>query len=322
MDIKGRSAIVTGSSSVIGIGAETARAIAAKGCNVVINYVNNEKGAEETVAACRSYGVKSFAIKGDVSKDQTWETILDEVDYVFHLAARAGVRGGWGNIFDAYQYDNVTSTQRLLEVCRISSRLRQFILASTSSIYGRNPPLPTPEGADSKPQSYYAISKLACEKLGEAYLHHFKVPITTLRFYTLYGPRQRPDMAFHIFLRALMQDEGITIFGDGSQTREVTYVHDAIDAILLSLGEDRIGRVFNIGGGTYKKLNGYLDEIENVTGLAFRRHFAPIVQGDQLHSRADLTLARNHLGYRPQWSLYDGLEAEYNWVRDVYRGKI
>lgn len=254
--------------------------------------------------------------------DLKLDDLVSDSDYVFHLAARAGVRGGWGNIFDAYQYDNVTSTQRLLEVCRISSRLRQFILASTSSIYGRNPPLPTPEGADSKPQSYYAISKLACEKLGEAYLHHFKVPITTLRFYTLYGPRQRPDMAFHIFLRALMQDEGITIFGDGSQTREVTYVHDAIDAILLSLGEDRIGRVFNIGGGTYKKLNGYLDEIENVTGLAFRRHFAPIVQGDQLHSRADLTLARNHLGYRPQWSLYDGLEAEYNWVRDVYRGKI
>lgn len=261
-----------------------------------------------------------FTLVSDHLADLDLSPLITGVDYVFHLAARAGVRGGWGDIFDDYQRDNVTSTQRLLEALRTSPGPRQLVLASTSSIYGRNPPLPTPESADANPQSYYAITKLACEKLAEAYLHHFGVPVTTLRFYTLYGPRQRPDMAFHIFLRALLRDEEITIFGDGSQTREVTYVRDAVDAILLALGEDRIGRTFNVGGGTYQDLNGYLQELEAVTGRKFRRRSAPIVEGDQLHSRADVTLARDILGYTPHWSLRDGLQAEFDWVQTVYDG--
>ncbi|MDP6350065.1 MAG: NAD-dependent epimerase/dehydratase family protein [Chloroflexota bacterium] len=244
--------------------------------------------------------------------------LLEGIDYVFHLAARAGVRGGWGAVFDDYQRDNVTSTQRLLEALRLKPGARQFILASTSSIYGRDPPLPTPETAPANPQSYYAITKLACEKLAAAYLHHFDVPITTLRFYTLYGPRQRPDMAFHIFLRSLLRDEEITVFGDGAQTREVTYIEDAVDAILLSLGADRIGQTFNVGGGTYRELNGYLEELEIVAGRRFRRRTAPVVEGDQLHSRADVTQARDVLGYAPGWSLRDGLQAEFDWLRAVY----
>ena len=244
--------------------------------------------------------------------------LLSGIDYVFHLAARAGVRGGWGAVFDDYQHDNVTSTQRLLEALRLAPGPRQLILASTSSIYGRNPPLPTPETAEANPQSYYAITKLACEKLAGAYLQHFAVPVTTLRFYTLYGPRQRPDMAFHMFLRALLLDEAITVFGDGAQTREVTYIHDAVDAILRAVGEDRIGRTFNVGGGTYRSLNGYLEELEAVANRRFRRRSAPVVEGDQLHSRADVTLARDVLRYAPRWSLRDGLQAEFDWLRTVY----
>ena len=260
-----------------------------------------------------------FAFVAGHLADLDLPPLLDGIDYVFHLAARAGVRGGWGAVFDDYQRDNVTSTQRLLEALRLNPGVRQLILASTSSIYGRDPPLPTAETAPANPQSYYAITKLACEKLAAAYLHHFNVPVTTLRFYTLYGPRQRPDMAFHIFLRALLRaDEEITVFGDGTQTREVTYIQDAVDATLLAIGTDRIGHTFNVGGGTYRDLNGYLEELETVAGRRFRRRAAPVVEGDQLHSRADVTQARDVLGYSPGWSLRDGLQAEFDWLRTIY----
>lgn len=245
--------------------------------------------------------------------------LLDGAAYVFHLAARAGVRGGWGPIFDAYDLDNLRSTQRLLEALRQTPGLKQLVMASTSSVYGRDPPLPTPETAPTRPESYYAITKLACEKLVEAYQLHFHLPITTLRFYTLYGPRQRPDMAFHIFIRALLEDREITIFGDGNQTREVTYVADAVDAVLKSIGPQGAGQTFNVGGGAYKSLNAYLEDIEAIVGRKFRRKFGPTVKGDQLHSRADISKARELLGYSPSFPLRDGIEAEVGWIESQMR---
>ena len=245
--------------------------------------------------------------------------ILDGASYVFHMAARAGVRGGWGGVFDAYVRDNLTSTQRLLEALRDRNSVRQVILASTSSVYGHDPPLPTPETAGLSPESYYAVTKVACEMLARAYLRHFGVPVTVLRFYSLYGPRQRPDMGFHIFIRALLEDREITVYGDGNQTREVTYVADAVEATFLSMGEDRIGETFNIGGGTHKSLNEYLAEIEQVAGKKFHRRHAPMVKGDQLHSHADTTKAASALGFRPRFPLRAGIEAELRWLEERIR---
>lgn len=240
--------------------------------------------------------------------------MLCDVDDVFHMAARAGVRGGWGKPFDAYYYDNLLSTQRLLEALRESPPARRLVFASTSSVYGYNPPLPTPESAETNPESYYAVTKLACENLINAYGRHFGIPSTILRFYSLYGPGQRPDMGFHIFMRALLSGEEIIIYGDGEQTREVTYIDDAIEAILSSVQVDSNESVINVGGGHHDTLNNYLQVIEKVTGMDFVRRYVEPVKGDQLHSHADITRAREILNYTPTTSLEEGLKAEFEWI--------
>jgi len=233
---------------------------------------------------------------------------------VFHMAARAGVRGGWGTVFDAYSHDNIYATHRLLEAMREVPGIQKMVLASTSSVYGRDPPLPTPESTPSQPESYYAVTKVTCEKLADAYHSNFGVPVTTLRFYTLYGPRQRPDMAFHIFIRALLQDQPITVYGDGSQTREVTYITDAVDAVMRASKAKTHGQVFNVGGGIYRTLNDYLGEIERITGQQFRRRSAPPFKGEQRHSRADITAARENLGWNPSHPLEQGLREQVRWI--------
>ena len=192
--------------------------------------------------------------------------------------------------------------------------IQKMVLASTSSVYGRDPPLPTPESTPSQPESYYAVTKVTCEKLADAYHSNFGVPVTTLRFYTLYGPRQRPDMAFHIFIRALLQDQPITVYGDGSQTREVTYITDAVDAVMRASKAKTHGQVFNVGGGIYRTLNDYLGEIERITGQQFRRRSAPPFKGEQRHSRADITAARENLGWNPSHPLEQGLREQVRWI--------
>lgn len=252
-------------------------------------------------------------IEGDLV-DLDLPPILREATYVFHMAARAGVRGGWGRVFDAYEHDNLTATQRILEALRTTPGVRKLVLASTSSVYGRNPPLPTPESAPTRPESYYAVTKLACEKLAEAYRFNFDVPVTTLRFYTLYGPRQRPDMAFHIFIKALLRDEAVTVYGDGNQTREMTYVTDAVEAVIRASRLDDHGHVLNIGGGVHKSLNDYISDIENVVGRKIRRTAAAPVTGEQLHSRADISAAQKALDYAPTFPLEEGIRQEMRWM--------
>ena len=241
-------------------------------------------------------------------------SLVRDATFVFHIAARAGVRGGWGAIFDAYVHDNILATQRLLEAVREVPGVKKIVLASTSSVYGRNPPLPTPESTPARPESYYAITKVACEKLAEAYHFNFGVPVTALRFYTLYGPRQRPDMAFHIFIRALLEDREITVYDDGSQTREVTYVTDAVEAVVRASELDTHGQVFNIGGGVHKTLNDYLADIERITNRRFRRKSSPPVKGDQRHSRADITAAREAMSWTPSYPLEQGIREQLRWI--------
>ena len=252
-------------------------------------------------------------IEGDLVEVDL-KNLVRDVTFVFHMAARAGVRGGWGAIFDAYAHDNIFATQRLLEAIREVPGVRKIVLASTSSVYGRSPPLPTPESAPARPESYYAITKVACEKLAEAYYFNFGVPVTSLRLYTLYGPRQRPDMGFHIFIRALLEDRAITVYDDGSQTREVTYVTDAVEAVVRASELDTHGQVFNIGGGVHKTLNDYLADIERITDRKFRRKSSPPVKGEQRHSRADITAAREAMSWAPGYPLEQGIREQLRWI--------
>ncbi len=240
--------------------------------------------------------------------------LLKNIDYVFHQAAQAGVRYSWGSSFEAYTRNNILATQKLLEACK-NSRIKKFIYASSSSVYGDCPDFPMKEDSLLKPVSPYGVSKLAAEHLCYLYHINYGIPTVSLRYFTVYGPRQRPDMAFHRFLKALMQGGEIEIFGDGEQTRDYTFISDVVDANLLAADSDREGMVYNIGGGSRKTLNEVVELMEEVTGKKANIRYVPKQKGDVLHTYADTSRARETLGYAPKISLYNGLRDEVEWMK-------
>ena len=185
-----------------------------------------------------------------------------EVDYVFHLAAQAGVRASWGKSFEIYTRNNIEATQKLLEFYK-DRNIKKFVYASSSSVYG-DAELPMKENSLLKPVSPYGVTKLAGENLCYLYCKNYGVPTVSLRYFTVYGPRQRPDMAIHKFVKAILNNEEITVFGDGAQTRDFTFVDDAVDANMLAAENNIIGEVFNIGGGSRINVNALIDEIEKL----------------------------------------------------------
>lgn len=242
------------------------------------------------------------------------EDILDKVEAVFHFAAQAGVRSSWGSEFHLYLHNNVLATQRLLEACK-ERNIKKFIFASSSSIYGEQDIYPTSETAVPRPHSPYGVSKLAGEHLCYLYWKNFGVPCISLRFFTVYGPKQRPDMAFYRFMRAILAEKPITIFGDGSQTRDFTYVSDIVEASVRALDLGRPGAVYNVGGGATVSLKEAIFLLKEVTGKEPELIWARPEKGDVRHTMADLTLARRELGYEPQVALRDGLKMQWEWMR-------
>lgn len=240
--------------------------------------------------------------------------LLNEVDYVFHESAQAGVRASWGTDFDIYTKNNVLATQRLLEASK-NSELKKLVYASSSSVYGDAKKYPTTEDMTPKPISPYGVTKLAGEHLCMLYWKNFHVPVVALRYFTVYGPRQRPDMAFHKFIKAILEDELITIYGDGEQTRDFTYVDDAVKANLLAMKSDSAGEVFNIGGGSRITVNAVVRMMEEIVGKdANIKHIAE-QKGDVRHTAADITKARKLLGYDPNFELRKGLELQAEWMK-------
>ena len=240
--------------------------------------------------------------------------LLDGVTHVFHLAAQAGVRKSWGRDFQAYTVNNIEATQRLLEAC-VGRPLARLVYASSSSVYGDDVRIPMQEESVLKPVSPYGVSKLAAEQLCYLYFVNHGVPTVSLRYFTVYGPRQRPDMGFHRFLKAVLRGEAITVYGDGEQTRDFTYVDDIVAATAAAADRGVAGRVYNIGGGSRVSLNHVLELIGTVTGrpVALRREAAQ--KGDMRDTYADTTRARADLAFAPQATLADGLRAEYDWLR-------
>ena len=242
---------------------------------------------------------------------------LPEVDAVYHLAAQPGVRASWGAEFAGYAHHNVLATQRLLERYR-DSRLTGFVYASSSSVYGDAERYPTAEDLLPRPFSPYGVTKLAGEHLVLLYGRNFGLPVTALRYFTVYGPRQRPDMAFHRFCRALLRDEPITVYGDGRQSRDFTFVADAV-AATLQAGERRgVPAVYNVGGGSQVELREALALLERALGRKARIEFAPMPPGDPLRTRADATRLREALGTVPAIPIEQGLAAEAEWARTRY----
>jgi UDP-glucose 4-epimerase len=242
--------------------------------------------------------------------------LLDGKTHVFHLAAQAGVRKSWGQDFRIYTANNVDASQQLLEAC-VGRPLHRFVYASSSSLYGDNVEMPMRESALPQPVSPYGVTKLAAEQLCYLYFVNHGVPTTALRYFTVYGPRQRPDMAFHRFIRASLENRPITLYGDGEQTRDFTYVADAV-AATIAAGERGVpGRAYTVGGGSRVSMNEVVELIGRVAGRPLEVRREPAQKGDMRDTSADTSLARADLGFAPSVSLEHGIEAEYRWLSSL-----
>jgi UDP-glucose 4-epimerase len=242
--------------------------------------------------------------------------LLEGVRVVFHLAAQAGVRPSWGRTFQSYSDRNVLATQRVLEAVR-GGGLRRFVYASSSAVYGRSE-LPMREDSPTRPLSPYGVTKLAGEHLCGLYAAAYGVPTVSLRYFTVYGARQRPDMAFHRFIRALRVGRPIPVFGDGRQTRDFTFVGDIVDATCRA-AETAVpaGEVLNVAGGSRIELREAIGLLERLTGRPARLEPAMGAPGEMPHTYGDVSRAADLLGWSPKTLLADGLRDEIGWVERV-----
>ncbi len=260
-----------------------------------------------------------FRFVEDDIQNLNWQDLLQGTSTVFHQAAQAGVRASWGQGFRDYTERNINSTQIMLEAAKEVGTLERFVYAGTSSVYGNAETMPTSELIPPQPVSPYGITKLASERMCFLYHRNFNVPVTSLRYFTVYGPRQRPDMAFHKFFKAAIKGTTIPIYGDGKQTRDFTFISDAVEANLLAVKiPEAVGEIFNIGGGSRVILNDVLDEIDSIVGKPITRDYGDRARGDARHTSADVTKAKTILGYDPQVSLSEGLRREWEWIQTLY----
>jgi UDP-glucose 4-epimerase len=239
--------------------------------------------------------------------------LLNGMDVVFHLAAQAGVRPSWGRAFRIYTDANVLATQRLLEAAR-DRTLHRLVYASSSAVYGRSE-LPMREESPTRPLSPYGVSKLAAEHLCGLYAEAYGVPTISLRYFTVFGPRQRPDMAFHRFIRALRAGRPIPVFGDGRQTRDFTFVGDIVDATCRATDARAApGEVVNVAGGSRIELRAAIGELERLLGRPAVIESATGVPGEMPHTYGDIRRATEQLGWSPKTALVEGLREEIAWI--------
>jgi UDP-glucuronate 4-epimerase len=242
------------------------------------------------------------------------DDLVADCDVIYHLAAEPGVRPSWGQRFESYVRNNVVATQRLLEAAT-RHPVNRFVYASSSSIYGQAESFPTREDALPRPHSPYGVTKLAAEHLCQLYHANFGVPTVSLRYFSVYGPRQRPDMAFNIFCRAAVEGGRIEIFGDGRQTRDFTFVHDVVAANRTAAEVPGIdGGVYNVGGGSQVSLLTAIEMIESIAGTKLEVEHSPSERGDVKNTGAATAKARMELGFEATTPLDEGLSAEFEWM--------
>ncbi len=295
-------ALVTGCAGFIG--SHLAEKLLEDGYEVVgidcfASYYSREN-KEENIAGILKH--KSFEL---VEADILAVKDFPRVDCVFHEAAQPGVRGSWGDKFEIYVRNNIMATQKLLEFYK-GEKLRKFIYASSSSIYG-DAELPLKESAAPKPISPYGVTKLAGENLCYLYYKSYGMPVISLRYFTVYGPRQRPDMAIHKMASAILNGEEFAIFGDGNQTRDFTYIDDVTEANLLAARGEIQGRAFNIGGGSRISVNDLIKLISKLLNKEAKITYVQEQKGDVRHTLAHIELAEKELGWQPQVEITDGL---------------
>jgi nucleoside-diphosphate-sugar epimerase len=307
-------ALVTGAAGFIG--SHLCERLLSEGAEVVgldcftDYYPRDQKERNlSTVRNARRFRLVEAAIGG-----ADLDVLLQGVSHVFHLAAQAGVRKSWGRDFRVYTINNIEATQLLLEAC-VGKPVERFVYASSSSVYGDDAELPMREAAPSHPVSPYGVTKLAAEQLCALYCVNHGVPTVALRYFTVYGPRQRPDMAFRRFLHAAMRGEALPLYGDGRQTRDFTFVDDAVRATRTAADSGTPGRVYNIGGGSRVEVLDVLELIRRVTDRPVTTAALGAQKGDMRDTYADTSRARQELGFAPTVTLEEGLRAQFDWMK-------
>jgi UDP-glucose 4-epimerase len=250
-------------------------------------------------------------VQGDLN-ELDLPPLLEGIEIVFHLAAQPGVRASWGQTFAAYVESNVTALQRLLEASAATG-IERFVFASSSSVYGDAECLPTYEETPLQPISPYGATKALGEHLCRVYRHNYRLATVALRYFTVYGPRQRPDMAFNRLIGAALDGEEITIYGDGGQTRDFTYVADAVDGTFSAAWTGPAGAVYNLGGGSRTSMNEVLGMIAELTERELNVRRVASQAGDVRDTAADTSRAREQLGFAPSRTLYEGLSEQVAW---------
>ena len=243
---------------------------------------------------------------------------IPEFDRVYHLAAQAGVRESWGSTFEIYTHHNIVATQVLFEELR-KRPVDRVVFASSSSVYGDAEAYPTSETLVPRPISPYGVTKLAGEHLAYQYHRLFELPVIPLRFFTVYGPRQRPDMAFRRFLTAHLARQPLEIFGDGTQSRDFTFIDDCIDGILAAGERGEPGEIYNLGSGKTHSILEVCRVLAEISGREPELHTGPAVPGDVVRTAADPAKAREALGFEPKRSLRDGLTSQWQWLQSLDR---
>ena len=247
-------------------------------------------------------------VERDLGAGALPEPLLEGVDGIFHLAARPGVRASWGAGFPAYLNDNLAATHSIVEAA--AERDVPVVFASSSSIYGDALSYPTSEDTGPAPISPYGVTKLACEHLIGAYIRDFDLRCTALRYFTVYGPRQRPDMAFQRIVEALAEGREFEVYGDGGQSRDFTYVADAVAATIAAMDAGPDARTYNVGGGSEATLSEVVATVEELSGRSLRVRYGDRAAGDVRRTLADTTSIRKDLGWEPRFDLRSGLAAQ------------
>ena len=252
-------------------------------------------------------------VEGDI-RDKDLLRTIPEFDSIIHIAAKAGVRPSLENPGE-YMDVNIMGTQNLLELCKDRS-CTKFVFASSSSVYGVNPQIPWNEEMNLQPISPYASSKLSCEMLGHVYSKLYDIQFLALRFFTVYGPKQRPDLAIHKFVHRILHDQPITLYGDGSTSRDYTFVDDIVDGILGALDYDKtMFEIINLASNRRISLMDLVRTLEAVIGKKAEIKHIEEQPGDVRVTYGDISKARDLLGYNPNIELKDGLTRFYEWYK-------
>jgi UDP-glucuronate 4-epimerase len=308
-----KAVLVTGGAGFIG--SHLVDRLLAEGREVVgidafTGYYSRRRKERNLESASRKGGFR--LVEGDLL-DLDLDGLVRGVDGIVHLAGEPGVRRSWGGALRRYLERNVVSTERLLEAAWRNG-VPRFVYASSSSVYGSDPGHPVDEDHPRRPTSPYGLSKLAAEELIQLYGRERGVPGTILRYFTVYGPRQRPEMAVSRFIFSALRGRPVDVYGDGEQIRDMTYVADAVDATVAAL--DAPPGVYNVGGGTRATINALLDAVSRVTGSPVEPRYGPAAEGDMRSTWADSRRAARSLDYLPRTGLDEGISAQVAWARE------